>query len=125
MKYLAPNLTLLLGAEIAAKLVTEAGGLNELATTPSGNILNMGRHELNLEGFSTMNKFDKERKIFSIVVDDLSKQNSNKTEFVKSIIPICPKCYENVEFDIINFKIIYLNVKMGIKLHKNPKISIR
>ena len=31
-----------------------------------------------------MNKFDKERKIFSIVVDDLSKQNSNKTEFVNS-----------------------------------------
>ena len=58
MKYLAPNLTLLLGAEIAAKLVTEAGGLNELAKTPSGNILNMGRHELNLEGFSTMNKFN-------------------------------------------------------------------
>jgi U4/U6 small nuclear ribonucleoprotein PRP31 len=58
MKYLAPNLTLLLGAEIAAKLVTEAGGLNELARTPSGNILNMGRHELNLEGFSTMNKYN-------------------------------------------------------------------
>ena len=37
------------------------------------------------------------------VVDDLSKQNSNKPEFVKSIIPICPKCYENVEFDIIKF----------------------
>ena len=58
MQYLAPNLTLLLGAEISAKLVTEAGGLNELAKTPSGNILNMGRHELNLEGFSTMNKFN-------------------------------------------------------------------
>ena len=58
MKFFCPNLTLLLGAEIAAKLVTEAGGLNELAKTPSGNILNMGRHELNLEGFSTMNKFN-------------------------------------------------------------------
>ena len=58
MKYLAPNLTLLLGAEIAAKLVTEAGGLYELAKTPSGNILNMGRHELNLEGFSTMNRYN-------------------------------------------------------------------
>lgn len=57
MKFLAPNLTLLLGPEISAKLVTEAGGLQELARTPSGNILNMGRHELNLEGFSTMNKF--------------------------------------------------------------------
>ena len=58
MKFLAPNLTLLLGPEISAKLVTEAGGLQELARTPSGNILNMGRHELNLEGFSTMNKFN-------------------------------------------------------------------
>ena len=58
MKFLAPNLTLLLGAEISAKLVTEAGGLQELARTPSGNILNMGRHELNLQGFSTMNKFN-------------------------------------------------------------------
>ena len=58
MKFLAPNLTLLLGAEIAAKLATEAGGLYELAKTPSGNILNMGRHELNLEGFSTMNKYN-------------------------------------------------------------------
>ena len=51
MKFLAPNLTLLLGAEISAKLVTEAGGLQELARTPSGNILNMGRHELNLKAF--------------------------------------------------------------------------
>ena len=57
MKFLASNLNLLLGPEISAKLVTEAGGLQELARTPSGNILNMGRHELNLEGFSTMNKF--------------------------------------------------------------------
>ena len=58
MEYLAPNLTALLGSEIAAKLISEAGGLDELAKTPSGNILNMGRHELNLEGFSTMNKFN-------------------------------------------------------------------
>ena len=57
MKFLATNLTLLLCPEISSKIVTEAGGLQELALTPSGNILNMGRHELNLEGFSTMNKF--------------------------------------------------------------------
>ena len=56
-KFLATNLTLLLGAKISAKLFTEAGGLQELARTPNGNILNMGRHELKLEGFSTMNKF--------------------------------------------------------------------
>ena len=72
--------------------------------------------DLNKTVSSIMNKFDKERKIFSIVVDDLSKQNSNKPEFVKSIIPICPKCYENVEFDIINFKINLSECKNGHKI---------
>ena len=87
MKYLAPNLTLLLGAEISAKLVTEAGGLQELARTPSGNILNMGRHELNLEGFSTMNKFNNgfltELKEYRDAVDSMKikvlRRYANKT----------------------------------------------
>ena len=87
MKYLAPNLTLLLGAEISAKLVTEAGGLQELARTPSGNILNMGRHELNLEGFSTMNKFNNgyltELKEYKDAVDSIKikvlRRYANKT----------------------------------------------
>ena len=87
MKFLAPNLTLLLGAEISAKLVTEAGGLQELARTPSGNILNMGRHELNLEGFSTMNKFNNgyltELKEYKNAVDSMKikvlRRYANKT----------------------------------------------
>ena len=87
MKYLAPNLTLLLGAEISAKLVTEAGGLQELARTPSGNILNMGRHELNLEGFSTMNKFNNgfltELKEYKNAIDSMKikvlRRYANKT----------------------------------------------
>ena len=87
MKFLAPNLTLLLGAEISAKLVTEAGGLQELARTPSGNILNMGRHELNLEGFSTMNKFNNgfltELKEYKNAIDSMKikvlRQYENKT----------------------------------------------
>ena len=87
MKYLAPNLTLLLGPEISAKLVTEAGGLAPLARTPSGNILNMGRHELNLEGFSTMNKFNNgyltELKEYKNAVDSMKikvlRRYANKT----------------------------------------------
>ena len=87
MKFLAPNLTLLLGAEISAKLVTEAGGLQELARTPSGNILNMGRHELNLEGFSTMNKFNNgfltELKEYKNAIDSMKikvlRRYANKT----------------------------------------------
>ena len=87
MKFLAPNLTLLLGPEISAKLVTEVGGLQELARTPSGNILNMGRHELNLEGFSTMNKFNNgfltELKEYKNAIDSMKikvlRQYENKT----------------------------------------------
>ena len=87
MKFLAPNLTLLLGAEISAKLVTEAGGLQELARTPSGNILNMGRDELNLEGFSTMNKFNNgfltELKEYKNAIDSMKikvlRRYANKT----------------------------------------------
>ena len=87
MKYLSPNLTLLLGPEISAKLVTEAGGLGPLARTPSGNILNMGRHELNLEGFSTMNKFNNgyvtELKEYKNAVDSMKikvlRRYANKT----------------------------------------------
>ena len=87
MKFLAPNLTLLLGAEISAKLVTEAGGLQELARTPSGNILNMGRHELNLQGFSTMNKFNNgfltELKEYKNAIDSMKikvlRRYANKT----------------------------------------------
>ena len=87
MKFLAPNLTLLLGAEISAKLVTEAGGLEELARTPSGNILNMGRHELNLEWFSTMNKYNNgyltELKEYKDTIDSMKikvlRRYANKT----------------------------------------------
>ena len=52
---------------------------------------------------SIISKFDKERKIISILVDDLSPQNQKKTNIIKSTIPICPICYENVKFDIINY----------------------
>lgn len=58
MKTIAPNLTELLGADIAGKLVTSAGGITELAKTPSGNILNMGNHIENYEGFASNNKLN-------------------------------------------------------------------
>ncbi|KAF2428913.1 Nop domain-containing protein [Tothia fuscella] len=42
MNLFAPNLTVLVGSETAAKLVNTAGGLAGLAKTPSCNIANMG-----------------------------------------------------------------------------------
>ena len=60
---------------------------------------------LNQTVSSIISKFDKERRIISILVDDLSPQNPNIPSLIKSTIPICPRCYENVKFDIINYKI--------------------
>ena len=60
---------------------------------------------LNQTVSSIISKFDKERRIISILVDDLSPQNPNIPSIIKSSIPICPRCYENIKFEIINYKI--------------------
>lgn len=58
MRKVAPNLTALLGADIASKLVAAAGGIDELAKLPSGNIMNIGVHYVNTEGFSSRNRIN-------------------------------------------------------------------
>lgn len=56
MKLIAPNLSELLGVNIAAKLVTAAGGIIELSKMPACNVLVIGAQRQNLEGFSTAGK---------------------------------------------------------------------
>ncbi|KAJ2998924.1 U4/U6 small nuclear ribonucleoprotein Prp31 [Globomyces sp. JEL0801] len=58
MNMLAPNLTALLGPEIAAKLMGIAGGLTALAAIPACNILILGAQKKAMIGFSSiaMNK---------------------------------------------------------------------
>jgi len=51
----APNLTALVGPEIAAKLLGSAGGIDNLAKMPSGNLKLLGKKVVVLDGFSTMN----------------------------------------------------------------------
>jgi len=129
MKYLSPNLALLLWAEIAAKLVTEAGGLNELARTPSGNILNMGRHELNLEGFSTMNRFNNgyltELKEYKDSVDSMKikvlRRYSNKTALadleIYNNLKISFKLMIIIKFSFLKFlyfKFLLITIKDGL-----------
>jgi U4/U6 small nuclear ribonucleoprotein PRP31 len=53
---IAPNLTALLGPNVAAKLVTAAGGLQELSKIPACNVLVLGAQRVNTEGFSTAGK---------------------------------------------------------------------
>jgi U4/U6 small nuclear ribonucleoprotein PRP31 len=52
MKVFAPNLTEIVGSEIAAKLIGAAGSLQTLATMPAQNIQVLGRTKKQLAGFS-------------------------------------------------------------------------
>lgn len=52
MSIFCPNLATLLSAELAAKLVTAAGGLKALATMPSENIMQVGQMKKNSFGMA-------------------------------------------------------------------------
>eukprot|EP01129_Flabellula_baltica_P009462 TRINITY_DN3869_c0_g1_i3.p1 TRINITY_DN3869_c0_g1~~TRINITY_DN3869_c0_g1_i3.p1 ORF type:complete len:268 (+),score=64.61 TRINITY_DN3869_c0_g1_i3:34-837(+) len=54
MKYYAPNLTALVGPEVAANLIGAAGGLQNLAEMPAGNLKVIGKKKQVLDGFSSM-----------------------------------------------------------------------
>jgi U4/U6 small nuclear ribonucleoprotein PRP31 len=52
MKVFAPNLSGIVGSEIAAKLIGAAGGLNNLANMPSTTLFVLGKKKKALDGFS-------------------------------------------------------------------------
>jgi hypothetical protein len=69
-----------------------------------------------------INDIDKERKIISILVDDL-----NSDIITKSIFPICKECKQKVSLEINNYKISYKCknghlVKMLINEYENNQI---
>ncbi|BFU22008.1 pre-mRNA splicing factor, putative [Entamoeba histolytica HM-1:IMSS-B] len=51
--FLAPNLTAIIGSEIAAKLISAAGGISSLARLPSNIIEVLGQKKITLSGFSS------------------------------------------------------------------------
>ncbi|CAM6083124.1 unnamed protein product [Calypogeia fissa] len=53
MGYIAPNLSAIVGSEVAAKLMGVAGGLSSLAKMPACNVQILGAKRKNLAGFST------------------------------------------------------------------------
>ena len=53
MTYIAPNLSRLVGPEVAARLMAEAGGLTALSLMPACNIQNIGARRKHLAGFSS------------------------------------------------------------------------
>jgi U4/U6 small nuclear ribonucleoprotein PRP31 len=52
MKFIAPNLSALVGTQLASKLMTAAGGIEKLATMPACNIQVMGGQKKSMLGFS-------------------------------------------------------------------------
>lgn len=53
MSFIAPNLSIIVGASIAAKLMGLAGGLTNLSKMPACNVLLLGSQKKTLSGFST------------------------------------------------------------------------
>lgn len=56
MNFIAPNVCALTGCNIAAKIITAAGGIIELSKMPASTILVLGANKQNLGGFSTAGK---------------------------------------------------------------------
>lgn len=54
MTFIAPNLSTIVGASTAAKLMGVAGGLTNLSKMPACNILLLGQQKKSLSGFSTV-----------------------------------------------------------------------
>ena len=55
-----------------------------------------------------INDMDKNRKIISILVDEINSDNlNNNSNLIKSIFPICKKCKEKVAIEFDGYKINY------------------
>ncbi|KAL6052925.1 U4/U6 small nuclear ribonucleoprotein Prp31 [Balamuthia mandrillaris] len=54
MSYIAPNLSIIVGTSIAAKLMGAAGGLTALSKMPSGNVQILGSKKRALGGFASI-----------------------------------------------------------------------
>jgi len=55
MEVIAPNISAIIGASIAARILGTAGGLKSLVRMPACNILVLGSHKKTLSGFSSAN----------------------------------------------------------------------
>lgn len=65
MTFIAPNLSVIVGASIAAKLMAHAGGLTALSKMPSCNVEVLGNEQRTLSGFSSGSVFRHAGVIFS------------------------------------------------------------
>lgn len=91
--------------EICERFATKAQtNINNLIFLYSGNNINL-KNTLS----KIINNIDKERKVISIIVNQLNTLTKTKsiTSLVKSDLPICPECSETTMFNVANF---YINL---------------
>lgn len=62
---------------------------------------------------SFISNLDRERKVISIIVNESSSDDQNNKHLIKSTVPICPKCYENIKLSINDYKINLFGCKNG------------
>ena len=81
--------------------VDKSQNINKYNFLYSGTIIN-----LQLTLGQIINSIDRQRKIISILVDDLNPPTIVKNpKIIKSAFPICPKCGESLKFELEDYKI--------------------
>ena len=64
--------------------------------------------------FEIISREDKLRNQMNILVNSISDENQNKiSPIIKSKEVICPKCFENINLKIFNYKISLFDCKNG------------
>jgi U4/U6 small nuclear ribonucleoprotein PRP31 len=90
MDRVAPNLTALVGSEVAAKLMGAAGGLKQLSTIPACNVQVIGAKRKHLAGFST--KASNTGSVYGFVYDSALVQETPPSVRAKAAKLIGSKC---------------------------------
>ncbi|KAM3135730.1 hypothetical protein pb186bvf_012127 [Paramecium bursaria] len=81
MKFIAPNLSALIGTQAASKIIAKSGGVDKLANMPACNIQVMGSLKQNLLGFSKVGQ-DRNMGLFS----SLDLVQGAPSKFQKNIV---------------------------------------
>ena len=69
---------------------------------------------LHLTFAQLINSTDESRKTISVLVNEINPDDSNKkSSLIKSNLPICPECLDNVIIEIVDFKIKSKECKNG------------
>ena len=94
--------------EICKKYTTKVSiDINNVCFLYSGNKINL---QLTFE--QAANRIDKERKIMSVLVNEINTEIKNSS-VIKSLFPICPICKQSIKYDIVDYKILCSGCKNG------------